>query len=400
MLGFSQQATAEENARALQTYLIQSLVNMFINNDPAAMELFSKMTQDTKDGIYCELYQLMTPWRKDYWGCAQDAFLGQKGQSATPEQKGIAVKNHLNRMVLKLQSLSPLFLLYDLQPRLIASEPHLSRMELSSEQEEAVELFSASVGSRSICSKRFLDGLVSHLNQGLIQVGDVSYCPVSGSTQDFSIHPVASAGSSPNREILLLDPKSTPLLDEHYKKFRQKLKKGMTTHDILFALGDYVRRDIFPCNAVKEVMKMIEDAKLTHLTTTHRDHPEQKIPIVPLNKFIERRLGVCRHHALALAYMIDRLLNETNPLIQGTVQHIRGNIPEGAHVWITFIPMRLPDAPPQKYHLDTSCNEVVLINYALEQNQKALSKAYGSEMFADQLTRTNNAARRNKQPID
>lgn len=401
VLGFSQHATPEENVRALQTYLIQSLVNMFINNDLSAMDLFAKMTPETKNGIYCELYQLMIPWKKDYWGCAQDAFHGQKGQSATPEQKGLAVKNHLNRVVLKLQSLSPIFMLYDLQPRLNASEPHLSSMELSSEQEEAAELFSACVGSRSICSKKFLDGLTSHLHQALIKVGDVSYVPVSGCTQDFSIHPVASAGSSPNREILLLDPKNTSLLDQHYSKLRQKLKKEMTTRDILFTVGEYVRRDVFPRNYVREVMEMIEGAKFKYPTTTHRDHPAKKIPIIPIDKFIERRLGVCRHHVLVLSYMIDRLLHETNPLISGTVQHIRGNIPEGAHVWITFIPMRLsPDTPPEKYHLDTSCNEVVLINFAVEQNQEALSKAYGKEMFADQLTRTNNAALRNKQPVN
>ncbi len=400
VFGFLSSGTAEEKSIALQTYLVQSLVDLFIQNDPSAMQLFSQMTQSTKDGIFGELYTLMKPWKEDYWGCAQDAFLGQRGFSAAPEQKAIAVKNYLNRVVLKLQTLSPVFIMPEILPRLTASEPLIPPQELYGEQQEAEELFSTTaIGSRSVCSKKFLDGLTSHLEHGMIKVGDVLFRSVSGSTQEFSVQPVASTGSSSRREILLLDPNHSPLLAQHFVKVRQKLKKGMTTHDVLHTLGDYVRREIFPQNGLKEVMQLIENARKTHLTTTHRDSPKQKIPFIPIDKFIEKRLGECRHHTLVLSYLIDRLLREKDPLIRGTVQHIRGNISEGAHAWITFIPLKL-DADPQKYHLDTSCNSVVLINFAIEQNRNALSEAYGEETISDMLKRTNNAARKNGQPIN
>lgn len=277
----------------------------------------------------------------------------------------------------------------------VATEPLLDARELLFEQQEAEELFAEGIGLRTKLSKNFITGLDCYRSDKL-KIGNQFYAPISGGTQQFSSRPVASCGSSSSREIILLDPANSPRLNAHFTKLRSKLKPGMSTEKVLEALKEYVRKEIFPNGSESEISVMVEKARQTHQTTKHKDN-NIPIPLIPIDHFIEKKIGVCRHHALVTAYMLDRLLTEKNPLIEGTVQHMRGNTHIGAHVWVTFIPKKKSFFSwSEKYHLDTLWD--VLINFASQSKIDMLSLMYGKEMINDQIKRTNNAAKINGQP--
>jgi hypothetical protein len=120
--------------------------------------------------------------------------------------------------------------------------------------------------------------------------------------------------------------------------------------------------------------------------------------MISIDDFIKANLGVCRHHALVTVYLLDRLLTETNPLIEGTVQHIRGNLDgsiRGGHIWTTFIPKHTSGASLEKWHLDTYWDR--LVNFADDEALKKLKRDYGIEMMDDQIRRTHKAAEKNCQ---
>ncbi len=71
------------------------------------------------------------------------------------------------------------------------------------------------------------------------------------------------------------------------------------------------------------------------LQAEYGDHP------VPLEEFAEERLGVCRHRALFLAYMFERLLRDPGYSFRGTFSLDRNEVREngrslGAHVWVRY----------------------------------------------------------------
>ncbi len=273
------------------------------------------------------------------------------------------------------------------------TEPALGPHEIGYERAEAEELFAE--GLRTKHSQSFIKGLTCFRDSKL-NIDGKSFEAITGKTQQFSRQPVVSCGSSATREIILLDPLHSPLLEAHYKQFRRELNPKMSTQEILQALKDYVRKEIFTNSKETELNRIINDARTTARTATHEDMPQVPIPLIPIDHFIEKKCGVCRHHALVAAYMIDKLLAEQNPLIEGTLQHMRGNVIMGAHVWVTFIPKRKPGRDPEKYHLDTLWN--LLVNFAKKDSVELLEKAgYGKTMIDDQIARTKNAAKRNGQ---
>lgn len=287
------------------------------------------------------------------------------------------------------------------EEKLVATELKLSSVEVAFEQDQAEELFD--FGKRSIISRGFVNQLSNYKNGGLEIEGNI-YSAITGCTQNFSTTHLASCGSTPlQREVLFLDPNNSPLLAKHYTQFRQTVNSQMTTEQVLKELMRYVRTEIFPsCNHTQgleaKVDEMVDKASATYPTVTNAKYPWKKIPIIPIDDFIKADLAVCRHHAFVVVYMVDRLLTESNPLIEGTVQHIRGNLDgrvQGAHIWATFIPKRKTGAMIEKWHLDTLWDR--LVNFADEEVLKMLKNDYGVEMMDDQMRRTRKAVEANGQ---
>jgi WD40 repeat protein len=63
-----------------------------------AIDRFSKMPKAAKNKTFGELHKIIKPnLKRDYWGCAEDAFYEKKGQRATNAQRAEAIKNYLIR---------------------------------------------------------------------------------------------------------------------------------------------------------------------------------------------------------------------------------------------------------------------------------------------------------------
>jgi len=59
-----------------------------------ALEQFLNFSEIIQNGVYRELHKIVEPFENEYSGCAKDAFHGKNGQSATPDQKALAIRNY------------------------------------------------------------------------------------------------------------------------------------------------------------------------------------------------------------------------------------------------------------------------------------------------------------------
>ncbi len=89
--------------KATNDEILKEIADLFMNGDATAMDRFSRMSQKEKNEIYGELYKIIKPsLSRDYFGCAEHAFLGTEGLSSTPQQKAQAIQNYLLRKTAKL----------------------------------------------------------------------------------------------------------------------------------------------------------------------------------------------------------------------------------------------------------------------------------------------------------
>ena len=289
------------------------------------------------------------------------------------------------------------------------TDEKLSPEELFFEQFQAEDL--GAEGLRTRAGKQFVRNLKCCSNDGsIIRAGSKEYVTVSGNAQGFSSMRFASCGSS-TREVILLDPKNSPALEAKYEILRQQLDTlarsqnvPLAPEQVLKHIMTFVRVNVFPScrdhDLVENTDKLVNKARVDkkHELTENRDNPGLPIPLMPIDDFINAGLGVCRHHALVTAYLMDRLTKEPvgKPYLEGTIQHMRDNVPGGAHVWTTFIPRANPNQLPQKWHLDTLWGTVE--NFATPEGFASLKRSYGDAIDRQQ-NRTMGAAQINGQPV-
>lgn len=274
----------------------------------------------------------------------------------------------------------------------LRKDNQLATLSHSQESEEMGD------GERSLESKTFLDKNLPHYydnDSGTIQVKGVTYELITGSTQGFSKKCLVSYGSSPTREGILLDPRNSPLLRNHYANFRSGLTNQLSNVQILLLLNDYVRTRVFSVsnsyvrrNLIDSIVKKARKAE-----NLGKEYP----PCIPMDAFLKVGAGLCRHYALVSCYFLDRLLSEKDPLIQGTVQHMRSRrkatTPSGedrwsAHTWVVFIPEYKDNL--EKWHFDPAKD--VLSNFATDDGKEYLIDCYGDDLLDLQLLRTKSAA--------
>src|SRR6185295_5374984 len=121
-------------------------------------------------------------------------------------------------------------------------------------------------------------------------------------------------------EVLLRDPARTEHLDAHYEKLLGVLAAShrlqlLTTLKMLKLVSAYVRKKIFPPSVDGQTEAHTEEliksyaADLRNTVFNKKGHP---CTTIPLDYFIEKGIGVCRHHALTTAYLLDRLVRDKN----------------------------------------------------------------------------------------
>lgn len=251
-----------------------------------------------------------------------------------------------------------------------------------------------SIGLRTRAMGTLLDRLTA-FNGSALQVKNQQFVPLTGKVTDFITQPSASIGSSTGREIVTLDPANSPLLNQHYEALEQLIleasqKKGATLspQEMLILVNTHVREEIFPTcndpNLERQVDAFVNSKRETQDKVETRGRDKKEIPVIPIDDFIAAKTGVCRHHAMVTAYLLDRLTKEHGgkEVPKGTVRHVRDNLDAGgAHVWVNFI------CDAGKFHLDTLWNVVTPFNQPGE--QRRLQRMYGQNVMANQERRAN-----------
>ncbi len=110
-----------------------------------ALERFSRMPRAAKNAIYGKLYEICKPFVNDYWGCAEQAFFDQQGQSSSPTQKAEAIGEYLDDLPPKNHPLLLAHLGIQIE------KEYLEKLKCRSEHLQKIGIFSAE-DIKLICS--------------------------------------------------------------------------------------------------------------------------------------------------------------------------------------------------------------------------------------------------------
>lgn len=249
-------------------------------------------------------------------------------------------------------------------------------------------------GLRSIQMFQFLRQFPAYdEHRKMIKLQGKDYIPLTAAVQDISKKAVASCGSSKNREIIVLDPQNSPELDKHFgnlliqlQNLQKERGRSLTEEEVLKQVQDYVRHDIFPTRCDPDLQQKLDN--FVKLYFDNPNVPKTKyrgsdgrvdVPIIPIDDFIKKGLGVCRHHAMVTAYILDKLTKEPlgSRFLEGTVQHMRENITIKknqmcGHIWVTLVNSK----EKKRWHVDTLWREVV--DFSIPSQVEYLKGRYGS----------------------
>jgi hypothetical protein len=256
------------------------------------------------------------------------------------------------------------------------------------------------IGERTQFALKFVENLDQYNStNNTVRYQDQEYTCIRTDTISFSKTKLISVGSHFDREMITLDPNSLILnrcYDDFFHAIKEHCKNSKSTHlsmeIIMPILKKHVRNQIFPSCTDKSVVKNVDN----FVKKYKQDNPDKcitvrndSIPIISIDEFIEKGLGVCRHHALITAYLLDRLIQEQGgklvPL--GIVQHMRDNLDKGgAHVWINFT-----EVSKRKWHIDTLWNLGLEFTNPKSKISKFLAEKYGPKTMKNQRDKTDYA---------
>lgn len=127
-----------------------------------------------------------------------------------------------------------------------------------------------------------------------------------------------------SREILYLDRSNIPLLSTHYEIWKQQLT-SIEPEFVLFDLMHYLRTKMF-------------DLDRCNREAVHTIVFQENAVMLPIELFIEKKAGVCRHFAMVSYYFFERMLiDKIIPIasieIERKIVNIDGYL--GRHAWVS-----------------------------------------------------------------
>jgi hypothetical protein len=203
------------------------------------------------------------------------------------------------------------------------------------------------------------------LSEKTLLINGRNYTLINSRTTQFS-HAIASCGT--DREILIHDPEDSLLASVHFQNVLKLISfEKVTEEQILLFVLRYIRKEIFK-------------DKSTDISSKVKKFVTSNSPVISIDAFINQGLGVCRHHTLVTAYILDRLTKQVSkrtkkPYLTGVVQIMRAN--GGIHTWVTIANQTF------KMHIDTFWNK--LVDFSKDKGIMALEKIYGVEPIKKQL---------------
>lgn len=211
---------------------------------------------------------------------------------------------------------------------------------------------------------------------------NTSYYILKGSTRNISKKPIVYISSFPTvREIISLNPLHSPVLKNLYHRLFFLLKEKTPLQKALEITTSFIKEEVFSSKqSLEQLDAFIEEWKQTHPRTDFTPTKEgEDLAVIPLDDFLRARMGVCRHFALAAAYLLDRLLPS------GHVHVVRDIIDTpllyGGHAWNIFVSEDGLDA----WHIDTYWDIIKDLNSP--QDRTFLYQAYGKEAIDREIQR-------------
>ena len=173
--------------------------------------------------------------------------------------------------------------------------------------------------------------------------------------------PFLYRGKAP-REVLVIDPGNSPLLDLAIERLLELLPNPCTELEVIETTHRFIREELFDReNSSPEA--------ISHLIQIEEE--------IPLERFLEERMGICRHFALTTTLLLDRLTKIGK--IEGTAMLIREETPFGRHGWTLFL------TETSAWHVDPYLD--ILKDGKNEKDFLSLCQKYGKRTMEKQKVR-------------
>ncbi|HSW87468.1 MAG TPA: hypothetical protein VLG49_08235 [Rhabdochlamydiaceae bacterium] len=264
-----------------------------------------------------------------------------------------------------------------------------------------IYLFSAMIhphiadGAKTVPMRHYLNkgALLSYDPIGKkLQHDGIDFHLLTGSTDAISRIPIASIGEHPEgREIICLDPYNAPKLMSKYQELLSLLKDQACTsfRETLTVIADFIKYRVFESDKCHQLNL---ERFINQWMIAHSDRPQaftyakdgRKIPVIPLDAFVEEGIGMCRHVSLATAFFLDNILKDPDLkhiLPSGTVYHVRDQLFEGGHSWNIYI----SEDRSQFWHIDSFWELIANLN--LIDEKESLYLEYGKSCIKTEIRR-------------
>lgn len=214
--------------------------------------------------------------------------------------------------------------------------------------------------------------------------GGLSYQIITGKVVDIYKKPSAYVNRGVlAAEICLLDPRNSPFMKIAYTHFLNVLKilKPTSLEMVLKIVTNEIEKEIFPEKNFDQVDSILSSWKKDAVLTKDR----RSIPVIPLDHFIKMKAGKCRHHAVLLKYIVERLISETDYIPKGRLHLVRdyvsGQDGNGGHAWNLYV----PDHSSKCYHLDSLWK--IAKECSSPEDRSDLHKKYGKAVIDLEIER-------------
>lgn len=232
-------------------------------------------------------------------------------------------------------------------------------------------------------------------NQHYVKINNVNYRILDGNVTDFNNEnqPIVQIGVHGPQELVILDP-SSPFLKGIYKELNKLINEELgpnpDTQSVLDYAMAFVRKILSAhlSDNLDVVKKIVSQA---------REMPENPMyhgtPVLSIASFIRKKSGVCRHHGLLMAYLMQNLIND-KLLPAGTVFYHRDKLEDrGRHAWAMYKPVQAAADNKQVeydfYLIDSMWNaEAINVMKARLSDDPRLEN-YGVEIINECLIRYN-----------
>lgn len=224
------------------------------------------------------------------------------------------------------------------------------------------------LGRRSVRMYRRVDAWPQFEGGGFVFKGS-GYALLSRNIRELSQTCIASFGGNRGREIFTFDPRRDLLIGAVYDQLRERVGAlALTTEEeILRELCRWMREEVFTHRDIKNVTQAQHVGDFVYGYRPKGPLFDATL-VVSIDRFIEKKVGSCRHHAFVTHYLIERLCRDQ--ILRGTTIQMRDSLPSRrAHAWVVF----KSDAGAA-WHVDTTWNRVA--DFSIQKNCETLIRRY------------------------